>query len=111
MKRYYVYIMSNVARTLYTGVTNELERRVYQHKHKLIEGFTKRYNLTRLVWYGETNDIREAITWEKKIKGWTRAKKVVLIEEMNPYWEDLSESWYADGGRIGKEADSSLRSE
>jgi putative endonuclease len=93
MKQYYVYIMSNVARTLYTGVTNNLERRVYEHKHKLLEGFTSKYNLTWLVYYAETTDIREAITREKQIKGWMRAKKVALIEEMNPGWLDLSESW------------------
>jgi putative endonuclease len=93
MKQYYVYIMSNVARTIYTGVTNDLERRVYEHKHKLIEGFTSKYDLTWLVYYAETNDIREAITREKQIKGWIRAKKVALIEETNPGWLDLSESW------------------
>jgi len=97
MKRYYVYIMSNVARTIYVGVTNDLERRVYQHKHKLIEGFTSKYNLTNLVYYAETNDIREAIAREKQIKGWLRAKKVALIEEINPFWDDLSSAWYSNG--------------
>ena len=88
--------MSNVARTIYTGVTNNLERRVYEHKHKLISGFTIKYNLTELVYYAETNDIREAIAREKQIKGWVRAKKVALIEEMNPGWLDLSESWFVE---------------
>jgi putative endonuclease len=110
MKRYYVYIMSNEAHTIYVGVTHDLERRVYQHKHSLIEGFTRRYNLTKLVYYAETNDVREAITREKQIKGWLRAKKVALIEEMNPYWDDLGSAWYSDGEAPGKEADPSLRS-
>jgi putative endonuclease len=88
--------MSNPNRTLYVGVTNQLERRVYQHKHKKMEGFTSKYNLTKLVWHAETNEINEAIAYEKKIKGWTRAKKVTLIEEMNPEWEDLSTGWYTD---------------
>ena len=94
MKQYYVYIMSNVARTIYTGVTNNLERRVYEHKKKLVPGFTSKYNLTQLVYYAETNDIREAIAREKQIKGWLRARKVALIEEMNPGWLDLSEGWF-----------------
>jgi putative endonuclease len=95
-KQYYVYIMSNIARTLYVGVTNNLERRVYEHKQKLVPGFTQKYDLTRLVYYAETEDVREAIAREKQIKGWLRAKKVALIEEMNPYWQDLSASWYSD---------------
>ncbi len=96
MKQYYVYIMSSKTRTLYIGVTNNLERRVYQHKNKLVEGFTARYDLTQLVWYAATNDVREAIGYEKRLKGWTRAKKVALIEEMNPEWEDLSLAWYTE---------------
>ena len=102
--------MSNPNRTLYVGVTNQLERRVYQHKHKLIEGFTSRYELARLVWFAETNDVSEAIAYEKKVKGWTRAKKVALIEEMNPGWEDLSARWYTDSNRGAEENDPSLRS-
>src|SRR3954468_3878524 len=94
-KQYFVYIMTNDYRTLYIGVTNNLERRVYQHKHKLVEGFTAKYNLTKLVYYASTNDVREAIAREKQWKGWTRAKKIALIEEMNPIWEDLSSGWYA----------------
>lgn len=84
MKSYYVYIMANTRRTLYVGVTNNLERRVYEHKHKSMPGFTSKYDLTQLVWYGATNDIREAIAREKQIKGWLRAKKLDLIEEINP---------------------------
>ena len=96
MKEYYVYIMANEPRTIYVGVTNSLERRIYEHKNKLVVGFTSRYDLTKLVYYASTNDMREAIAREKQIKGWTRAKKVALIEEMNPYWDDLAAGWYAD---------------
>jgi len=104
MKQYYVYIMTNKSGTLYTGVTNDLGRRVYQHKHKLVPGFTTRYNITRLVYYEAGKDVRSAITREKQIKGWLRAKKIASIESMNPTWKDLSTGWYDNG-------DSSLRSE
>jgi putative endonuclease len=70
VKQYYVYIITNTSRTLYTGVTDNLERRVYEHKKKLIEGFTKRYNITKLVYYEETSDVQSAIKREKQIKGW-----------------------------------------
>jgi len=80
MKQYYVYIMTNRSKTLYTGVTNNLIRRVYEHKNKMIDGFTKKYNLTNLVYFEETGDILSAITREKQIKGWLRKKKIVLIE-------------------------------
>ena len=95
--RYYVYIMTNKYAPLYTGVTNDLERRVYEHKRKLIPGFTRKYNLTRLVWYEAGNDISVSIAREKQIKGWLRSKKVALIETMNPNWEDLSAGWFDDG--------------
>jgi len=93
MNNYYVYILSNTARTLYIGVTSNLERRLYEHKNKLIEGFTKKYNLTKLVYYETTMDIRSAICREKQLKGWLRIKKIGLIEENNPAWDDLSLSW------------------
>ncbi len=94
MHIYYTYIMSNRKHgTLYTGMTNNLASRVYQHKHKLTPGFTSRYGLTRLVYYEETNDVRIAIAREKQIKGWLRRKKIVLIESLNPEWKDLSEGW------------------
>ena len=89
-KNYYVYIMTNKSRTFYTGVTNNLERRVYEHKHKLIEGFTKRYNITLLVYYEVFSDIREAIAREEQVKDWRREKKIALIASMNPGWKDLS---------------------
>jgi len=74
---------------LYTGVTNDLKRRVYEHKNKLAEGFTKKYNIDKLVFYEIYNDINEAITREKQIKGGSRARKIKLIEEMNNKWNDL----------------------
>ena len=100
----YVYIMSNRSKTLYTGVTSDLVRRVHQHKQKLVEGFTKKYNLTRLGYYEAGNDIRSAIQREKQIKGWLRQRKINLIESVNPPWDDLSEGWYDCG------LDPSLRS-
>jgi len=93
MKHYYVYIMTNRSRTLYTGVTNDIQRRVYEHKQHLVEGFTSKYRVTRLVYYEETSDVKVALEREKHIKGWVRAKKVGLIESVNPDWRDLSEEW------------------
>ena len=98
---YYVYLLTNKSnRVLYTGVTNNLERRVYEHQNKLIEGFTKRYNLNKLVYFECTNDINSAIAREKQIKGWIREKKNDLVESKNPQWLDLM-----------KNGDSSLCSE
>ena len=96
MNEYYVYIMTNEQKTLYTGVTNDLERRVYEHKNKLVEGFTRKYNITRLVYYERTADVQAAIEREKQIKGWLRKKKIALVESMNPEWVDLSEGWFAE---------------
>jgi len=92
-QHHYVYIMTNRSRTLYTGVTNDLRRRVYEHKHKLVPGFTEKYNITRLVYFEETPNVQAALAREKQIKGWLRAKKIALIEEANPGWRDLSEGW------------------
>lgn len=94
MKQYYIYIMASKSRTIYIGVTGNLERRVYEHKHKLVPGFTSKYNITRLVYYEQTNDIHMAIQREKELKGWIRAKKITLIESTNLTWKDLSEEWY-----------------
>ena len=94
MNQYYVYIMTNKSRTLYTGVTNNVLRRVYEHKQKLIPGFTQKYNITKLVFYEDTSDVTAAIEREKQIKGWLRSKKIALIESMNPHWEDLSQGWF-----------------
>ena len=91
---YYVYILTNKHNTtVYTGVTNNLERRLYEHKNKLADGFTKRYNLDKLVYFDTTTDVRSAIAREKEIKGWTRAKKNNLINSINPEWKDLSADW------------------
>ena len=98
MKTYYVYIMANKSRTLYISVTNNLERRVLQHRRKLVPGFTGRYNINRLVYYERFGDARAAISREKQIKGWLRTKKIVLIESANRDWKELSEGWYGKGG-------------
>ncbi len=94
MHQYYVYIMPNKSGTLYIGVTNNLNRRVYEHKEKLIKGFTAKYNLSKLVYYETSYDINQAIIREKQLKGWLRKRKIELIEETNPYWRDLSKDWY-----------------
>jgi putative endonuclease len=94
-RTYYVYIMTNKSRTLYTGMTNDLFRRVTEHKEKKISGFTSRYNINQLVYYEEYPDPLSAIEREKQIKGWLRSKKIALIEEINPNWHDLSLEWFA----------------
>jgi putative endonuclease len=93
MRQYYVYILTNKSGTLYVGVTNNLERRVYEHKNHLVEGFTKKYKIHKLVYYEDTSDINEAIIREKQLKGWLRRKKIELIESVNPEWKDLAENW------------------
>ena len=93
-QQYFVYIITNKSRTLYTGVTNNLERRVYEHKNKLVPGFTARYNINTLVYFEETPDVLSAIAREKQIKGWLRSKKISLIEAVNPQWIDLSAEWF-----------------
>ena len=101
MKDCYVYITSNVSRTLYVGMTNDLQRRVCQHRQKIVPGFTSRYSLTLLVHFEVTSDVHAALAREKQIKepalsgakGWLRAKKVALIESVNPQWLDLSAEW------------------
>ena len=91
---FYAYIMSNKSRRLYTGMTNNLRRRVYQHKHKLIEGFTARYSFDMLVWCEATPYVLNAIAREKEIKGWLRSKKLALVLKNNPHWADLSAGWF-----------------
>jgi len=88
--------MASKSRTLYTGVTNNLERRVLEHKRKLVPGFTSKYNIDRLVYFPTFGDIRIAIQREKQIKGWLRAKKVALIVARNPTWQDLSQDWFGN---------------
>ncbi len=90
---YYVYILANKYKTIYTGVTNNIFRRVGEHKVGLVPGFTKKYGIDRLVYLEETDDVKAAITREKQIKGWLRTKKVALIESVNPDWKDLSEDF------------------
>jgi putative endonuclease len=94
MRDYYVYIMSNKSRMIYIGVTNDLERRVYEHKNKLTLGFTSKFNLDKVVYFEPTDDVTIAIAREKELKGWVRRKKTALINTMNPEWKDLSEEWY-----------------
>jgi putative endonuclease len=96
--------MTNKSRTLYIGVTNNLERRVYEHRQKLVPGFTSKYNVIQLAYFEVTQDIHAAITREKQIKGWTRQKKIALIESTNPGWKVLSIEWY-------EKRDSSLHSQ
>ena len=93
MRDYYVYIMANRSRTIYVGVTNNIARRVYEHKHMVHDGFTRRYLIDRLVYYEATNDVEGAIAREKQIKGWVRRRKVALIESANPAWRDLSDGF------------------
>ena len=90
-KTYYVYIMTNVSdAVLYVGVTNDLQRRIYEHKNKLVKGFSEKYNLYKLVYYEETNDIKSAIAREKQLKNWRRQWKVNLIKAENPGFSDLN---------------------
>ena len=91
--QYLVYILTNGTRRLYVGVTGDLERRIYEHREKLVAGFASRYNLTWLAYYEVTSNVESAITREKEIKGWRREKKLALVESMNPEWRDLSLEW------------------
>ena len=101
---YYVYILTNWNnKVMYVGVTNNLERRIYEHKNKLADGFTKKYNVDKLVYFDSTSDVKAAIQREKQIKGWSRARKNELVESINREWLDLSDEWC--------KKDSSLRSE
>jgi len=93
MRTYYVYIMASRSRVLYTGVTNDLARRVNEHKRCLHAGFTSKYRVTRLVHFEQFGDIRDAIAREKEIKGWKRSRKIELIERRNHAWQDLAEDW------------------
>ncbi len=99
-KRFSVYIMSNISKMLYVGVTNDLEKRVFQHKSKLIHGYTQRYNLFKLVYFESFGDIREAIQREKQIKGWVRSKKVALIETVNLPWNDLADEHFRSSAKF-----------
>jgi len=92
--QYYVYIVSNKRKgTLYIGMTNDLQRRIYEHKNKLVEGFTKKYNLDKLIYFEEYQDVQHAIKREKQLKNWNRAWKIELIENENKDWKDLAFHW------------------
>ena len=96
MKSYYVYILANKGRMLYTGITSNIEKRIYEHEHHLINGYTKRYNINKLVYFEETNDVNAAIEREKQLKCWLRHKKISLIESVNLEWQDLAETWFQE---------------
>lgn len=96
-RQYYVYLLTNWNnKVMYVGVTNNLERRLYEHKHKLLEGFTEKYNVNKLVYFECTTDVNAAITREKQIKKWRREKKDQLVIAVNPRWNDLSLQWQED---------------
>lgn len=96
MKSYYVYILGNNRGTIYTGVTNDIYRRIEEHKNKRQKSFTQKYQIDRLLYVEEFSNVHEAIEAEKVIKGWVRKKKLDLIRSMNPKFEDLSEAWRYD---------------
>jgi putative endonuclease len=93
---YYAYIVASLSGTLYVGMTNDVRKRVWQHKNHKFEGFTANYDVDRLVFWERYQFVRGAIAREKQLKGWTRAKKIALIEKQNPQWKDLSADWYRD---------------
>lgn len=94
-KQYYVYIITNRKNgVLYIGVTNNLQRRIYEHKNKLVDGFSKKYNLTNLVYHESTNQIENALDYEKRLKKWNPLWKIRLIEEKNPQWNDLYDALF-----------------
>jgi putative endonuclease len=95
---YWVYVMASKSGVLYVGMTNDLLRRVQEHQQKLVEGFTKKYNCTKLVWYEEFREVRDAIECETRMKDWRREKKVTLVGKMNPQWRDLSDDWHGTAG-------------
>jgi len=97
MKSYYVYMLTNwTGEVLYIGVTNDLERRLLEHKAGRVQGFTRKYSLKKLVYFEQSNDINAAIVREKELKGWRRDKKNALVNSTNPDWKDLAEGWYED---------------
>ena len=107
-QRFFVYILASRSRVLYTGVTRDLCRRVGQHRLGEIPGFTRRYQITRLVFFEETPSARSAFERERQIKGWKRDKKIRVIETLNAAWEDLADAWFLSPGT--RSVDPSLRS-
>jgi putative endonuclease len=116
---YWLYILTNKHRTtLYIGITNNIQRRLYQHRYGEVEGFTKRYHLNRLVWFEHFGNVKDAIACEKKLKRWRRSRKIALVEQTNPRWLDLSDDWERQPNVYERQyrmeemiGDSSLRSE
>ena len=98
-KHYYVYILASLSGTFYIGITNNLERRMVEHKEGLVPGFSKQYSVDRLVYFEIYSDVRNAIHREKQLKGWRREKKIALIESLNPSWRSLAGAWYEGRGR------------
>src|SRR5258708_26876254 len=103
-RTYYVYIMRRISGTLYTGMSNNLRKRVFQHRFRKLEGFTDQYDIERLLYWESFDDVHRAIGREKQLKGWRRSKKIALIQSVNPHWLDLAKDWYpwmkeCDGGR------------
>ncbi len=94
VRRFYVYMLSNNSRTLYVGVTNDIQRRLWEHRQKRADGFIRDYNITMLVYLEEYARADDAIAREKQLKSWRREKKVWLIEQENPYWLDLAHDWF-----------------
>jgi len=95
MKDYYIYMLTNAnGKVIYVGMTNNLERRIYEHKNKLVDGFTKKYNVNKLVYFEQTSQVESAIAREKEIKAWRREKKDNLVVQMNSGWKDLSDGWF-----------------
>jgi putative endonuclease len=97
---YHVYILASASRVLYTGITSDLKRRVLEHQARRVPGFTQKYHVTQLMYCEAFRDVRDAIEREKQIKAWTRAKRIALIEKLNPHWRDLSADWLAKSNDI-----------
>ena len=93
MRTFWVYIVASINGTLYVGMTDNIERRAFEHREELIDGFSKKYGCKQLVYFEEFGDVRDAIAFEKRIKRWTRKRKIGLIESVNPRWEDLGTDW------------------
>lgn len=106
-----IYILASLSRRLYVGVTNDLVRRLYEHRTSISPSFTARYRINRLVYFEQTANARSAIQRETQIKGWSREKKLALIESTNAAWLDLSKDWFDTSGPQAQRVDSSLRSE
>lgn len=101
-KKYWVYIVGSSTGTLYIGMTNNIDRRIAEHKSPEFEGFAHKYHRDRLVYYESFDDVRKAIDREKQLKGWIRAKKIALITSINPKWQDLAEKWGAEMAFAGE---------